>query len=189
MHYVASAHKIPGAIDAARLLLAAGAPINVHTKATKRTPLGAVIDSLICPTPQYNVVSFFIHGESVDLIALLLSNGAALDGCCALRGAHSAEAMLLDAARNSNMPDKSSYDTMASVPYKSDDDEARCLEVQALFKHTRELRDRYTLLRMRSLVLRGRATTTDDVMNSLFLRANHLVAKVYAFLPAQLGVK
>ena len=42
---------------------------------------------------------------------------------------------------------------------------------------------------MRSLVLRGRATTTDDVMNSLFLRANHLVAKVYAFLPAQLGVK
>ena len=42
---------------------------------------------------------------------------------------------------------------------------------------------------MRSLVLRGRATTTDDVMNSLFLRANPLVAKVYAFLPAQLGVK
>ena len=78
---------------------------------------------------------------------------------------------------------------MASLPFYSDDDRARGLEVQALFARTRQLRDRYTLLRMRSLVLRGRATTTDDVMNSLFLRANHLVAKVYAFLPAQLGVK
>ena len=78
---------------------------------------------------------------------------------------------------------------MASLQFRSVDDKARGLEVQALFKHTRRLRDRYTLLRMRSLVLRGRATTTDDVMKSLFLRANHLVAKVYAFLPAQLGVK
>ena len=190
LHYVASAHKIPGAIDAARLLLAAGAPINEQTKFTKRTPLGAVIHSFLCPAPLNNVFTgFYIHGESVDLIALLVRNGAALDGCCALGAAHSAEAMLLDAARNSNMPDKSSYDTMASVPYKTDDDEARCLEVQGLFARTRRLRDRYTLLRMRSLVLRGRATTTDDVMKSLFLRANHLVAKVYAFLPAQLGVK
>ena len=78
---------------------------------------------------------------------------------------------------------------MASLPFYSDDDRARGLEVQALFARTRRLRDRYTILRMRSLVLRGRATTNDDVMNSLFLRANHLVAKVYAFLPAQLGVK
>ena len=78
---------------------------------------------------------------------------------------------------------------MASLQFRSVDDKARCLEVQALFARTRQLRDRYTLLRMRSLVLRGRATTTDDVMNSLFLRANHLVAKVYAFLPAELGVK
>ena len=78
---------------------------------------------------------------------------------------------------------------MASVPFKSDDDEAMGLEVQALFEHTRRLRDRYTLLRMRSLVLRGRATTTDEVMKFLVLRANHLVSKVYAFLPAQLGVK
>ena len=73
--------------------------------------------------------------------------------------------------------------------FASGNDEARYLEVKRLFKHTRRLRDRYTLLRMRSLVLRGRATTTDDVMKSLFLRANPLVAKVYAFLPAQLGVK
>ena len=54
---------------------------------------------------------------------------------------------------------------------------------------TRQLRDRYTILRMRSLALRGRATTNDDVMRFLILRANHIVAKVYAFLPAQLGVK
>ena len=47
----------------------------------------------------------------------------------------------------------------------------------------------YTILRMRSLALRGRATTNDEVMEFLILRANHLVAKVYAFLPAQLGVK
>ena len=80
-------------------------------------------------------------------------------------------------------------DDMASLQFRSVDDKARCLEVQALFKHTRELRDRYTLLRMRSLALRGRATTTDEVMKFLILRANHLVAKVYAFLPAQLGVK
>ena len=190
LHYVASAHKIPGAIDAARLLLAAGAPINEQTKFTKRTPLGAVIHSFLCPAPLNNVFTgFYILGESVDLIALLVRNGAALDGCCALGAAHSAEAMLLDAARNSNMPDKSSYDTMASVPYKTDDDEARCLEVQGLFARTRRLRDRYTILRMRSLALRGRATTTDEVMKFLVLRANHLVAKVYAFLPAQLGVK
>ena len=78
---------------------------------------------------------------------------------------------------------------MASVPFHSVDDKARGLEVQELFARTRELRDRYNLLRMRGLALRGRATTTDDVMISLFLRANHLVAKVYAFLPAQLGVK
>ena len=78
---------------------------------------------------------------------------------------------------------------MASLQFRSVDDKARCLEVPALFKHTRRLRDRYTLLRMRSLALRGRATTTDEVMQFLILRANHLVAKVYAFLPAQLGVK
>ena len=188
LHYVASAHKIPGAIDAVRLLLAAGAPINVHTKATKRTPLGAVIDSLICPTPQYNVVSFFIHGESVDLIALLLSNGAGLE-CCALSGAHSAEAMLLDAIRTVSPFGSPQFDSMESVPFHSVDDKARGLEVQALFARTRQLRDRYTILRMRSLALRGRATTNDEVMKFLILRANHLVAKVYAFLPAQLGVK
>jgi hypothetical protein len=186
LHYVASAHKIPGAIDAARLLLAAGAPINEQTAATKRTPLGAVVHSLLCSN-----LSFYIHRESVDFIALLLSNGAALDGCCALSGAHSAEAVLLDVVRTSNLPGGSHWqvDDMASLQFRSVDDKARCLEVQALFARTRQLRDRYTLLRMRSLVLRGRATTTDDVMNSLFLRANHLVAKVYAFLPAQLGVK
>ena len=78
---------------------------------------------------------------------------------------------------------------MASLPFYSDDDRARGLEVQALFARTRRLRDRYTILRMRSLALRGRATTNDEVMKFLILRANHLVAKVYAFLPAQLGVK
>ena len=78
---------------------------------------------------------------------------------------------------------------MASVPFTSVDNKARGLEVQALFARTRRLRDRYTILRMRSLALRGRATTTDEVMKFLVLRANHLVAKVYAFLPAQLGVK
>ena len=78
---------------------------------------------------------------------------------------------------------------MASVPFTSVDNKARGLEVQALFARTRRLRDRYTILRMRSLVLRGRATTTDEVMKFLVLRANHLVSKVYAFLPAQLGVK
>ena len=78
---------------------------------------------------------------------------------------------------------------MDTVPFHSVDDKARGLEVQALFKHTRQLRDRYTILRMRSLALRGRATTNDEVMKFLILRANHLVAKVYAFLPAELGVK
>ena len=185
LQYVASAHKTTGALEVARLLLAAGAPINEQTVATKRTPLGAVIHSLLCS--PFEGAGVYIRRESVDLIALLLSNGAGLDGCCALRGAHSAEAMLLGA--HSSPSGGPRFDSMDTVPFHSVDDKARGLEVQALFARTRRLRDRYTLLRMRSLVLRGRATTTDDVMKSLFLRANHLVAKVYAFLPAQLGVK
>ena len=142
--------------------------INEQTKFSKKLRSARVIhcSSVQLPGVYDGLLGFFIHGESVDLIALLVRNGAALDGCCALGGAHSAEAMLLDAARNSNMPDKSSYDTMASVPYKSDDDEARCLEVQALFKHTRQLRDRYTLLRMRSLLLRG--ARDDDLLRHEF---------------------
>ena len=201
LHYVASAHKIPGALDAARLLLAAGAPINEQTAATKRTPLGAVVHSFLCS--QFEGAGVYIRRESVDLIALLVRNGAALDRCCGYETNKptvdveedpddwedtdpgksfdlSAEAMLESASTTSSG---------AYHRFLTGDDEARYLEVKALFKHTRKWRDRYTILRMRSLVLRGRATTTDDVMNSLFLRANHLVAKVYAFLPAELGVK
>ena len=115
-----------------------------------------------------------------------MSNGAGLDGCY---WGLSAEAMLLDVVRASSPLGGPQFDSMASVPFTSVDNKARGLEVQALFARTRRLRDRYTILRMRSLALRGRATTNDEVMKFLILRANHLVAKVYAFLPAQLGVK
>ena len=203
LHYVASAHKIPGALDAARLLLAAGAPINEQTAATKRTPLGAVVHSLLCS--PFEGAGVYIRPESVDLIALLVRNGAALDRCCG----YETNKPTVDVEEDEDIDDWEdkdpgrSYDLSAEAMLESasttnlgayhrfvtGDDEARYLEVKALFTHTRRLRDRYTILRMRSLVLRGRATTTDDVMKSLFLRANHLVAKVSAFLPAQLGVK
>ena len=203
LHYVASAHKIPGAIDAARLLLAAGAPINEQTAATKRTPLGAVVHSFLCS--PFEGAGVYIRRESVDLIALLVRNGAALDRCCG----YETNQPTVDVEEDEDIDDWEDVDPgrsfdlsaeamlQSALPkssgawsqFVSGNDEARYLEVQRLFKHTRQLRDRYTILRMRSLVLRGRATTTDDVMKSLFLRANHLVAKVYAFLPAQLGVK
>ena len=203
LHYVASAHKIPGALDAARLLLAAGAPINEQTAATKRTPLGAVVHSLLCS--PFEGAGVYIRPESVDLIALLVRNGAALDRCCG----YETNKPTVDVEEDEDIDDWEdkdpgrSYDLSAEAMLESasttnlgayhrfvtGDDEARYLEVKALFTHTRRLRDRYTLLRMRSLVLRGRATTTDEIMKFLILRANHLVAKVYAFLPAQLGVK
>ena len=203
LHYVASAHKIPGAIDAARLLLAAGAPINEQTAATKRTPLGAVVHSLLCS--PFEGAGVYIRPESVDLIALLVRNGAALDRCCG----YETNKPTVDVEEDEDIDDWEdkdpgrSYDLSAEAMLESasttnlgayhrfvtGDDEARYLEVKALFTHTRRLRDRYTILRMRSLALRGRATTTDEVMKFLVLRANHLVAKVYAFLPAQLGVK
>ena len=203
LHYVASAHKIPGAIDAARLLLAAGAPINEQTAATKRTPLGAVVHSLLCS--PFEGAGVYIRPESVDLIALLVRNGAALDRCCG----YETNKPTVDVEEDEDIDDWEdkdpgrSYDLSAEAMLESasttnlgayhrfvtGDDEARYLEVKALFTHTRRLRDRYTILRMRSLALRGRATTTDEIMKFLILRANHLVAKVYAFLPAQLGVK
>ena len=203
LHYVASAHKIPGAIDAARLLLAAGAPINEQTAATKRTPLGAVVHSFLCS--QFEGAGVYIRRESVDLIALLVRNGAALDRCCG----YETNKPTIDVEEDEDIDDwegtdpGKSFDLSAEAMLESasttssgayhrfvtGDDEARYLEVKALFARTRRLRDRYTLLRMRSLVLRGRATTTDEVMKFLVLRANHLVSKVYAFLPAQLGVK
>ena len=203
LHYVASAHKIPGALDAARLLLAAGAPINEQTAATKRTPLGAVVHSLLCS--PFEGAGVYIRPESVDLIALLVRNGAALDRCCG----YETNKPTVDVEEDEDIDDWEdkdpgrSYDLSAEAMLESasttnlgayhrfvtGDDEARYLEVKALFTHTRRLRDRYTILRMRSLALRGRATTTDEVMKFLVLRANHLVAKVYAFLPAQLGVK
>ena len=202
LHYIASAHKIPGALDAARLLLAAGAPINEQTAATKRTPLGAVVHSLFTRPLGFSCI---VLRQSVDVIALLVRNGAGLDRCCG----YETNKPTVDVEEDEDIDDWEgtdpgrSYDLSAEAMLESasttnlgayhrfvtGDDEARYLEVKALFTHTRRLRDRYTLLRMRSLVLRGRATTTDDVMNSLFLRANHLVSKVYAFLPAQLGVK
>ena len=203
LHYVASAHKIPGALDAARLLLAAGAPINEQTAATKRTPLGAVVHSLLCS--PFEGAGVYIRPESVDLIALLVRNGAALDRCCG----YETNKPTVDVEEDEDIDDWEgtdpgrSYDLSAEAMLESasttnlgayhrfvtGDDEARYLEVKALFTHTRRLRDRYTILRMRSLALRGRATTTDEIMKFLILRANHLVAKVYAFLPAQLGVK
>ena len=203
LHYVASAHKIPGALDAARLLLAAGAPINEQTAATKRTPLGAVVHSLLCS--PFEGAGVYIRPESVDLIALLVRNGAALDRCCG----YETNQPTVDVEEDEDIDDWEDVDPgrsfdlsaeamlQSALPkssgawsqFVSGNDEARYLEVQRLFKHTRQLRDRYTILRMRSLVLRGRATTNDEVMKFLVLRANHLVAKVYAFLPAQLGVK
>ena len=207
LHYVASAHKIPGALDAARLLLAAGAPINEQTAATKRTPLGAVVHSLFSSQGGYGPSSYsLVFRHTVDLIALLVRNGAALDRCC---GYETNKPMIdveeidegdedwedkdpgksFDLSAEAMLESASTTSTGAYKLFASGEDEANFLEVKALFKHTRKWRDRYTLLRMRSLALRGRATTNDDVMKFLILRANHLVAKVYAFLPAQLGVK
>ena len=153
-----------GAVDAVRLLIAAGASVNLKTSTHAHTPLASALS--------------WFGGEGheprqcLDIIIELLRAGASLDSC---HGNLSAESCLLRSVRRR--------------PWVADGD-VFC-EIEDLFREIRivgpqALRDFIMapileILTLRGLASRGKIRSTDPKLNSLVALPNEVLCHVLGY--------
>ena len=139
---------------------------NIDARTTRGESPGNMI---IGETPLSTSLDWFRdEGDSsaengLAYVSLLLSCGASLEGCW---GGASAEACLRHIEEPGAFPHlEDAYAGAVETPQAAKDQFAACKRLVAKTRRQRFVLPRKQLLTLRSLVIRGRATTADPILN------------------------